>query len=775
MNLARRLCLLLLVAASLRPASLRAGEFASVLTDNAVGDEAAIETGVAYTAEPAFENPVDTAGRRLLDRDLPMSDWNTCAGINKPEQTLTFDMKREYRFSRFAAWFTRPAKPASIECSVAATLAGPWVPAGTITPVDGWNELKPATPVAGRFVRMRFKIKEWGWYINEVKFWGTRADEPGLEAKLPLVREGSGLALVKEGKPVASVIVAADAPPRLLKEARFLQKTIEQMSGAVLPVRDDSRDWEGGQILVGPSKLNTLAFEQGEEKPQGYRLVVGKNRIAIAGNDADPMTGTNYAVYDLLEKLGCGWFGPDPLYQVVPRRATLVVADEDRTERPAMAMREVWNVPADIRPAWRLGGTKVHSGHAYADILPPAKHWATHPEYYSLVDGKRTQGGQVCFTNPEVQRLTLESCREFFKAHPDAMAVSLSPNDRGGFCECDACTKTGGNPGERTLAFCNVVAKGLAESNPGKCVTFLAYWYTFAAPVNGTKAEPNVIVQIVKQGCHAHAFDDAHCAINVGQSRNLEAWGRIGAKLSIYEWYIPGCSRAEWKKLPWVASDVAYRDVRYWRAHGVQWITYESQTAYESGTGYPRRWPLYYLAARAMWNPDEDPNAVMRDASDKLYGPAGRTMAEYFRVVADTMEQTQSHGSIWNMPPAENIFRAEVTAKLRKLLSRAMEEAAADTGSWQRVAAEAGAWREGEQALAGLPPFKLHPVDALDYNGGIWFTDQDRLKGVDVRDLIGIGAGENVMVRPPGGEWRKLVDTEVYPSANGLVLKREGK
>ncbi|GAH89672.1 unnamed protein product, partial [marine sediment metagenome] len=142
--------------------------------------------------------------------------------------------------------------------------------------------------------------------------------EPAVDVKIPLLKEGDILLLVKDGEPAASIIIARDASLKVVKHARFLQKTIEQMTGVRLPVRDDSRDWEGAQILVGPSKLNDVTVPQGFDQPEAYRVVVEGRKVSLVGNDAGPYQGTGYAVYDLLWELGCGWFGPDPLYQVIP-------------------------------------------------------------------------------------------------------------------------------------------------------------------------------------------------------------------------------------------------------------------------------------------------------------------------------------------------------------------------------------------------------------------------------------------------------------------------
>ncbi|MGC9317685.1 MAG: DUF4838 domain-containing protein [Armatimonadota bacterium] len=772
------IALALLVPAA--PMVAQGDAFPAVLTDNAADDEPAIPTGVTYEADPPYANPADESGRRLLDRDRPWDDWNVTVGINEPAQTVIFDFKREYRFSRFSVRMVHERKPASIGVAVASAEDGPWREVGQIVPAEaeaderGWFSLSADEPATGRYVRLLFRLQGWGWYVKEVKFWGVRADEPGPDSPVPLLTDGRRLVIAREGRPAASIIVAAGAPPEIVSSARFLQTTIHRMTGATLPMRDDSRDWEGGHILVGPSRLNELRVQQGLDAPQRYRLEVEGDSMSLAGNDAGPLHGTRNAVFALLWELGCGWFGPDELYHVIPETDELSIAPMTRDEQPDFDFRRVWNVFPEADGAWRLGGPRVNSGHAYSRIIPPDEYFEQHPEYFALVDGeRRAERAQICFANPDVQRITVEKARRYFDENPDALTFSLSANDCGGFCQCAQCAEMGENPGARSLAFANIVARQLAETHPDKMVCFLAYWYTSAAP-SEMQAEPNVMVMVVNQACHAHAVDDPTCPHNVGWRENFEKWCATGAKMAIYEWYIPGCKQTHWRSLPWISTDVAFANLRYWRSKGVRWVTYESQPAYEEGTGYPRRWPLYYLAARGLWDCDADPREVLSEACRRLYGPAAEAMTRYFQTMAEAMEATRLHSSIWNLPQAQAVYRPDVRDEVRSLLGEALIAAATAPRAWARVAREAELWRESEEALAELPELTQHPVDARKYNGGVWFTDQAQVTGSLLRELVGIGAGEDLLV-VVGDRPLPLEDDRTYDATGGLRIVPAGE
>jgi hypothetical protein len=242
--------------------------------------------------------------------------------------------------------------------------------------------------------------------------------------------------------------------------------------------------------------------------------------------------------------------------------------------------------------------------------------------------------------------------------------------------------------------------------------------------------------------------------------------------MAIYEWYIPGCKQKHWRRLPWVSTEVAFENLRYWHAKGVRWITYESQTAYEDGDGYPRRWPLYYPAAAGMWDREAEPGQVLADACRTLYGPAAEAMTRFFSTAARAMEQTQVHGSIWNLPSARAVYRPEVRAEMREALARALQAAADHPKAWQRVAREVELWHESERTLESLEPETRNLVDARAYNGGIWYTERDEADGTYLRDLVGVGAGEDVSVVGPDGEKRPLRNEETYGLEGGVELMR---
>ena len=123
----------------------------------------------------------------------------------------------------------------------------------------------------------------------------------------------------------------------------------------------------------------------------------------------------------LEDVVGVRWFLPGPRGQFIPRSLDLSVPRQlDRSFVPAIAFssgrfpfgsKGQWleNVtPAAIANNYRNGIAATSGGHTYYAMVPE-HHFDEHPEYFALIDGKRTSDGHhLCSTNPEVKQLLVE-------------------------------------------------------------------------------------------------------------------------------------------------------------------------------------------------------------------------------------------------------------------------------------------------------------------------------------------------------------------------------
>src|SRR5260370_40710509 len=59
--------------------------------------------------------------------------------------------------------------------------------------------------------------------------------------------------------------------------------------------------------------------------------------------------------------------------------------------------------------------------HSFLQLIPPQKYFKDHPEYFSLIDGKRREErSQLCLTNPDVLRLGGGAVERWNQQHTEA-------------------------------------------------------------------------------------------------------------------------------------------------------------------------------------------------------------------------------------------------------------------------------------------------------------------------------------------------------------------
>ena len=167
-----------------------------------------------------------------------------------------------------------------------------------------------------------------------------------------------------------------------------------------------------------------------------------------------------YGVYGLLELWGFRMYTstsidvPDVDSISIPKKALVVV--------PAVQYRTTsyrdTNDP-EYRDWHRLSsrsdwGLFVHT---FNTLVSPDQYGKTHPEYFSLINGNRLPGTQLCLSNREVLAVLIANLKEQMAAKPGATYWSVSQNDNDQYCRCEPCTqlnaKYGGVPSGSILDF----------------------------------------------------------------------------------------------------------------------------------------------------------------------------------------------------------------------------------------------------------------------------------------------------------------------------------
>ncbi len=403
--------------------------------------------------------------------------------------------------------------------------------------------------------------------------------------------------------------------------------------------------------------------------------------IYLVGHDS---IATAFAVYTFLEDLGCRWFMPGEIGQVVPKSATLLWERRERTEQPDFIFRQIWwayGGPPETAEQFRMW--KLHNKVAYplinhhhnlTNTLSPKKYFKNHPEYYALVNGKR-QPTQLCTSNAEVIRLVIKHINEYFDEHPEVEAYSLCPDDNTDFCECDNCRALdaggmdknfSGKPvvTDRYIHFLNQIVQGIQNKHPGKKVSTYAY-VNYSTPPVREKIDPHVVIILTSSVyCGAHGIGDLQCASRQEMKRDLVGWTAAASQVYIYD-YDPTPFNAE---LPWPLFGARYREMSEYLAMGVKGFTFESHNSWATLA------PNFYVAAKAMWNAHLDFEALMNDYMQKFFGKSAAPMADYYRTIETALASTPDKVG-WGQIAYPKIFTNDILMRCHQDINHAVQNA----------------------------------------------------------------------------------------------------
>ena len=360
--------------------------------------------------------------------------------------------------------------------------------------------------------------------------------------------------------------------------------------------------------------------------PYGYYVVKRGRDVYLAGRTEN---GTDYALADFLRRYaGYRDFG-SPFGTVRPHVDRLVLPEGDfvRREEPEIAS---YNLAGDgsSRFFGRDKRTTCSATHAMRQMVP-SELFATHPEYFSMRDGKRfdpkdnSHGWQPCMCNPDLPKLFAAYAERYFKERPDAIGIPMGVNDGSGDCKCPGCEALYAKYGNPYVEFYNMAARSLAKSHPGKFLAFIAYAQRCSHAPRNFRMEPNVLVEVT-------GMRDVF-----GLLREWKAAG--GRHFGIYE-YLYGFSgsRIASGHYPHVIADF-FRRAR--REFGMETLWEE----------YFCPMPLFdggrqYVVSELMWNMDADVDALLDDYFSSLYGPAAAPMKCYHAIAERAFVARQKVG-----------------------------------------------------------------------------------------------------------------------------------
>jgi len=449
---------------------------------------------------------------------------------------------------------------------------------------------------------------------------------------------GRPLVLVSKHAPVAAIVLSARADKDEARAATILQDYLFQISGAKLPVITDDGKVTGPVIAVGQSALLPADLRAklkiGEELPvtdpmrDAFAVAVRGNTLFLAGHRGQ---STVFSVYDFLESLGCRWFMPCKAGEVVPQLPTISAAPSETVKVPTFPFRSSysWDNPGrgEETAQWREANKMVYcslgpgfQGHNFVEIWPESL-YATHPEYFPLVDGKRVQHGQRCLSNPEVIKLGVAWAEKQLAG--GNKLVSFSMNDgESGFCQCENCSKIG-NFADQYMSMVNAVGKEIFARHPDVMITMMCYFQS-ARQIH-VKADgydenrDRIIIDVY-----------SNYALEPWQTV-LESWGKASHHLLINE---------AWSWIYWGWGEGLGNPVSYLETDRLKlYPFYAHNNAFGLSTEIMHDWAkngfTHYVSTRLKWDVKTDIEGLRRDFCAKMFPSATVEFYNYLALYDD--------------------------------------------------------------------------------------------------------------------------------------------
>lgn len=528
---------------------------------------------------------------------------------------------------------------------------------------------------------------------------------PVQAAATPVVTVASGEhpagLLIDRGTAHATIVIPAEADAGAKHAAQDIQTVFKQMTGVRLAIAKDDRPVNGNRILVGNTRFTekiVSSAEQAELAEEDYVLRLAGRDLALVGGGP---YGTIWATAELHHRLGARWYMPGDLGACVPRLETIGFKELDVKHSPSFPMRWIgkdteWNlrnrtnridVP-DLPPAF-----VVYPGiyHTQERLVRNSKYGKTHPEFFALIDGKRsTRAGErkLCNSNPDLPREIARNMAAMLKETPGIDLISLSPTDGQMWCECNAClalddsavdpegskVPTDQRYSRRQMILYNRVAKELERQFPDQLILVGAYNTYTPPPRDATvRAHKNLAVVICHYqptaACLAHAVNDPACKPNGRYLELIRSWQQHTPHVYFYEYYW----KVNWLDLPWPITHTVAADIPYYKSINIEGV----YTQYNTGSIWSNFIPMY-VAARLLWDHTTDVPTLLDELYEKFYGKAAGPMRRWHETLEVQMAACKAHIPGGAVSGAPLVFTQRVTDELKRNLEEAQRLAEDD-------------------------------------------------------------------------------------------------
>ncbi len=424
--------------------------------------------------------------------------------------------------------------------------------------------------------------------------------------------------------------------------------------GAELVEQDDLDGLGDDGYLIRTVQPESMPAIDALQEDAGRTVSADSYSLVIVGGQK---RGTLYGVHEFFKNyLGVRWLTPE--FTHVPQAPSSLPRIDFRYVPPFMyrdisyrafmqdahyaVFHKVNGHSVSAIPE-RMGGNirfvGAGGGHTFFDCVSPKEYGETHPEYFSEINGERVAeqiGSQLCLSNPDVLRLTIDGVRQYLRnSPPEFRLVSVAQMDFWGWCTCEKCKAIDdreGSPAGSIITFVNKVAAAIEEEFPEAYIHTFAYLYSRKPPKH-VKPRDNVIVQLCSIECDfSRPLSDAKSPLNRAFQKDIKVWNKITKNLFIYDY-----TQNWWCfQQPHPNFHVFQPNAKFFAENGAIGV-YEQSSPFSPHSDY--EYLKGYIVSESLWDPDVDWRELYDEFVDLYYGKAAPFIREYHQLITDKVHK----------------------------------------------------------------------------------------------------------------------------------------
>ena len=551
---------------------------------------------------------------------------------------------------------------------------------------------------------------------------------------------GEADALALEAGKVEVVLPAKPLPVEMFA-AQEMTNFLSRVLGAPVPVVEVGRKRSvasGNAILLGRAAgFDVSDFGRDEFRTKIERSADGSSTIRIAGRDGktNPLKNlqnceraTLFGVYAFLEdSIGCRFYFPGVLGEVVPKQSRIELAEIDRRTAPDFSVREWYN---GKRAFWfgktandaegermknldwlrlRMGTRKIPLCHGTRKFHYIERFAKTHPEYFSLrTNGTRTfdksvsHTGHLCWTSPVVDELFEDVKAALTGKNPSDRGIPLKrwgsnvdlqnrivdimPQDGQPECACEKCQKLYRAGKDPVWMATKSIAERLTAAGVKGTVTQMCYGRSRKVPDYSLPS--NILVQVAVRGQWSCGIPDRIA----NERRQMEDWvAKLGHK--VWLWTYPG-------KHPSVGPNfdgIPQLSMHAWGQYFKDVAGLVTGCFSESESDrFSFNYLNYYVYSRVCWDNKTDIDAVLDEHYRLMFGAGAHDMKELYTTLERKWmtrlagkSQDTPIGPVAAVPSWKEIFTeiypSSEIARLDSLVAAALSKVAPDSLEARRI------------------------------------------------------------------------------------------